>query len=279
MMLEDGTGEEFVNHAGRHELYGAIKKSFLDDANLIDLASGTRNFYSNFIQIHESPAVPGRYYGIDTQEDATHAAGQIVSIDAGPAVNPEVMAVTNVTAKLGFLGSPTGSNVTLYRNPLPLSDGTLMAVSTPATGIDANTSGDPTHPASAYAFRLKTLKPQGALWVVDQILTGGGSAASVSYFAAGQQIIYNGPLWELDAVEIVARTKPAKLLPQVSGVEAGVVSGRQIDLALLQNWLRQNGLALIVSRNVTTRDDIDRQQPFNLKIAHSSTHALTTVPW
>lgn len=270
MMLEDGTGEEFVNHAGRHELCGTFKKSFLDDPNLIDLSVGSRNYYSNFVQVRESGTVPGRYFGIDTQEDGTHAAGQIVSIDAGPAVNPEVMTVTNVTAKLSFFASPNGGSAVVYRNPLPLSDGNLVAVSTPVTGTDTNI-GTATNPVSNYAFRLKSLKLQGALWVVDQVLTGAGSTANVTYYAGGQQLTYNGPLWELDPVEVVARTKPAKLLPQVTGIEAGVINGRQVDVALLQRWLRQKGLALIVSRNVTTRDDIDKQQPYNLQVAGTNT--------
>jgi hypothetical protein len=273
MMLEDGTGEEFVNHAGRHELYAGIKKSFLDDPNLIDLAIGARNFYSNFVQVRESGSVPGRYFGIDTQEDATHASGQIISIDAGPAVNPEAMAVTYVTAKLPFFAGPTGGNAVVYRNPLPMSDGNLVAVSTSVTGTDANT-GTATQPLSAYAFRLKSLKLQGSLWVPDQVLTGAGQTGNVTYYAAGQQMTYNGPLWELDPVEVTARNKPAKLLPQVTGVEAGVISGHQVDVALLQQWMRQQGLALIVSRNVTTRDDIDKQQPFNLQVAGTATKTI-----
>ena len=34
----------------------------------------------------------------------------------------------------------------------------------------------------------------------------------------------------------------------------------------MQDWLRANNLALLVSRNVTSRDRADREQPFNLKI-------------
>jgi len=35
----------------------------------------------------------------------------------------------------------------------------------------------------------------------------------------------------------------------------------------LRSYLVQHNLALLVSRNVTTRDDFDRQQPFNLRVA------------
>src|SRR5262249_33893249 len=37
---------------------------------------------------------------------------------------------------------------------------------------------------------------------------------------------------------------------------------------------RANNLALVVSRNVTTRDAADRQQPFNLRIAGTNTQTV-----
>jgi Hydrazine synthase alpha subunit middle domain len=41
--------------------------------------------------------------------------------------------------------------------------------------------------------------------------------------------------------------------------------------------MRQNNLALLVSRNVTTRDDADHQQPFNLHVFGSSTVTTGTT--
>ena len=42
----------------------------------------------------------------------------------------------------------------------------------------------------------------------------------------------------------------------------------------MQSYLRQQGLALIVGHNVTTRDRSDKQQPFNLRVAGTATQTL-----
>ena len=42
----------------------------------------------------------------------------------------------------------------------------------------------------------------------------------------------------------------------------------------MQSYLRQQGLALIVVHNVTTRDRSDKQQPFNLRVAGTATQTL-----
>jgi hypothetical protein len=44
-----------------------------------------------------------------------------------------------------------------------------------------------------------------------------------------------------------------------------------VDIATFRNFLRTNDLAVIVSRNVTTRDQADEQQPFNLRVAGTTT--------
>jgi len=277
-MNEDGTDEEIVNHAGRHELNNAFNKTFLDDANLVNLSIGSRKYFNNIVMIHESPLVPGRYFGIDCQEDGTHSAGQIVSLDAGPSVNPEAMAVTYVTHpnKLPlFLPTPQASAYDLYRSPVPMSAGNLMAVHASATRSDFNANGNPNTISSAYAFRLRLLQLSGATWIPDVLLTGSGTTANVSYYAAGQTLTFNGTLWELDPVEVVSRTKPnATIASGVKSPEASVFTQKQLNLQLFQNWLLQQNLSLIISRNVTTRDDVDKQQPFNLKIAHSSTQSI-----
>jgi hypothetical protein len=39
-----------------------------------------------------------------------------------------------------------------------------------------------------------------------------------------------------------------------------------VDPQAFRAYLRANGLAVIVMRNVTTRDSADRQQPYNLHV-------------
>lgn len=45
-------------------------------------------------------------------------------------------------------------------------------------------------------------------------------------------------------------------------------------MSAFKSYMKQNNLALIVSRNVTTRDTADRQQPFNLRVPGSTTQTI-----
>jgi hypothetical protein len=53
--------------------------------------------------------------------------------------------------------------------------------------------------------------------------------------------------------------------------EATVFAEEGVDPVRFRADLASRGLALAVSRNVTTRDALDRQQPFNLRVAGSGT--------
>jgi hypothetical protein len=117
--------------------------------------------------------------------------------------------------------------------------------------------------------------------VPDVTLTNNGSvdgstAINVSYFANGQLVMYSGSvkLWELDPVEIVARTKPATVMSSVAGLEQQVFNEEGVDIPTFKNYLRTRNQALVVNRNSTMRDHADRQQPFNLKVAWSATQTI-----
>ena len=79
-------------------------------------------------------------------------------------------------------------------------------------------------------------------------------------------VSYSGPLWELQPVEVRARTRPTKLTSTLDTPEQQAFAQAGVDVAEFQDYMRQNNIALIVSHNVTTRDDADFQQPFNLRI-------------
>ncbi|MEO7548699.1 MAG: hypothetical protein ABIT82_09775, partial [Ramlibacter sp.] len=89
---------------------------------------------------------------------------------------------------------------------------------------------------------------------------------------------HEGELWEMEAVEVVARQRPVRAGPQLEAPEASVFSQQQVDPAAFRNWLVTNNLALIVSRNVTSRDDADRQQPFNLRVPGGVESISTSRP-
>jgi hypothetical protein len=168
--------------------------------------------------------------------------------------------------------TPPPGHTGLYRNPLPMSDGTFVAVHTDEKRLDRN-EGTRSNPVSRYKFRLKTLKQVGGFWVPDQLLTP-GLANNTSYYDPDVFVRYSGELWELDPVEVRPRSKPARIATHLPVPEQQVFTDEGVAVSDLQDYLRQNNLALVVSRNVTTRDHADKQQPFNLQIAGTSTQTL-----
>ena len=85
-------------------------------------------------------------------------------------------------------------------------------------------------------------------------------------------------MWELDPVEVRARPRPPRPTSQIQTPEQQVFADEGIDVADLQRYMRENNLALVVSRNVTTRDDADKQQPFHLRVAGTTTETLPGGP-
>jgi hypothetical protein len=281
---EDGTEEETLNHVGRHELTRYIPQSFKDDPALdtfynVAIRYNT-NWFENFIQMAEDPLHPGTYFGIDAPEFGTHAAGQILTLDGPPTLNPDKMRLNYVTAPSTKSAVPSGQaapadHTGLYRNPLPLSDGQLIAVHTTTKTADHN-SGSTASPASLYDFRLKFITKSGTYYTPDQLLTPGISA-TVSSYNPDTLVTYSGMLWELDPVEVRPRTRPARLSSTLPSPEEQMFAAEQIDIAAFKNFLRTNNLAVIVSRNVTTRDQADKQQPFNLRIAGTTTKTVASA--
>lgn len=265
-ITEDGTDEEVLNHIGRHELVQSIIPSFPGDPNLVTNQIATRwnsNFIGNFFYLREHQTNAGVYYGVDGPDFGTHGSGQIVTLTGPLGMNPSNMFLTYITAKNG------GS---VYRNPTPMSDGTLVAVHTANSGLDSNT-GTATNPVPAYNYRLKLLTNSGGFLTNGTALTP-GSTNPVTYWNGSNLVTYTGTLWELDPVEVRGHTKMNRIVSSIQPLTQQVIDEAGVDTALLQKYLRANNLALLVSYNVTRRDHADRQQPFNLRIA-----GTTNVTW
>lgn len=261
---QDGSEGEILNHLGRHELHSYIERTLTNDDNLVDFYGQLDRFNPNPIlnlfQIKEDGLVPGRYYGVDAPEFGTHAAGPLVRLDAPPTLDADHIQVTYVTRRAE---GDDPSHPGRFREPLPLSNGTLLAVHTADAGEEA---GDNTT-NSSYEFRINVLS-QGAdgFWTAGTPLTT-GLAKSVSYWSPDELINYEGNLWELNPVEVRPRPiPPLTHAPALAAPEQQMVTQAGVDLAALQTYLVQNDLALAVVRNVTERDDFDFQQPFNLRV-------------
>lgn len=269
---QDGSVEETLNHIGRHELHSYFERSFLGDDSLddfIDDISGRTNPnpVENMLQLAEDPNQPGRYYAIDAPEFYTHASGQLVSIQAAPSANADDLVITYHAPRsaAGLYEQEPAAFPGRYRDPLPLSDGQFVAVWTDQWQYAYN-AGTRENPLSNYAFRLQRLSLGAGTATPVEALTPGISK-SVSYWDPDVLVSYSGPLWELSPVEVRARAvPPATAEPSLAVQETEVFEFAGVDPAEFRAFLRARGLGVLVSRNVTARDDADRQQPYNLRV-------------
>ncbi len=278
-MNEDGTSEETINHIGRHELFNYFDVS-MNDAGLsefygVSANRANKNEVENVLQIRESPAQPGTYYAVDAPEFRTHGSGQIVSFAAEPSRTADKIAITYITPR-STRDIPEGAAPAdasgHYRDPLPLADGTLLAVHASELREDAN-EGSRTAPKSRYGFRIRMMAAQNGTYVPGDPLTP-GIQANVSYYDPDALVTYNGELWELNPVEVRARTRPARRTTPLDEPEAKIFREENVDPAAFRASLAARNLAMIVSRNVTTRDAADKQQPYNLRVAGTSTQRI-----
>ena len=286
MVNQDGSGLETLNHIGRHELHSYFDRSLNDDAldEFIAAGSGRTNPNSilNLLHLREraddGPGAVGTYFGIDAPEFYTHSGGQIVSLHAPPGENPDDVTVAYVTHRstASFDDTPDPCHSGFYRNPLPLSDGTVIvahagerSLGQPETRQAAN-EGTRANPVARYRFRLRDLVPAGGGCTGYQkygVTLTPGIVKSLWYWDPDVQVNYvNVAMWELSPVEVRPRPVPPAPSEPVPGPEAGVFASAAVDVGAFRDYLAGRNLALIVSRDVTTRDDADRQQPFNLAV-------------
>lgn len=268
MVNQDGTAEETLNHVGRHELHRYFNRSFNNDPAVHEYdAPPGRAYIENMLQVREDPSAPGRYVGVDAPEFYTHASGQIVRIDGPVGKNPATMSATYLTPKstsLTFDGTPPADFSGHYRNPLPLADGRMVAAHT-AEARPAGNDGTRANPQPRYHFQLKRLSSSGGALTPAENLTNGISK-SISYWDPDVFVSYSGPLWELSPVEVRNRAVPPQTAFALQIPEQQAFATEGVDLELFRDFLRANQLAVLVMRNVTTRDSADQQQPYNLRI-------------
>ncbi len=272
---EDGTDEETLNHIGRQEfaVNQFLQPSFASDNQLTYQARGAISVSDGGIAIantksirddggmfhlREDPTHPGTYFGIAAREFGTLTSDQIIKVTGAPGVNPEAMVLSDVTAIPPPLSVavPGGR----FRNPLPMKSGALIASHTERTVYIPEI--EKTYPTD---FRLRNLVASGNLFVAGTPLTSGINK-SVTWFSPDEPLSYNGPLWEIEPVEVVARARPNKPASLLDAPESAVFAEESVNELTFRNWLKTNNLALIVTRNQTTRDRGDLQQPFNLQV-------------
>jgi hypothetical protein len=275
-MQQDGTGVETLNHIGRHELHDYFDFALNGDPNLHDfyMPPSTRPSILNCFHLAEDPLQAGRYIGTDAPEFYSHSAGQLIALFAPPGRNPDLIAPVHLTHPdtRTQTTTPGPQHSGQYRDPLPLSDGALVAAHTSYTGATANT-GTVSAPQTPFDFRLRKLVPSGAYLAAGPALTS-GITKSVSWWTPDVMASYSGPLWELSPVEVRAQPVPPLGSEPLPAPEQTAFALAGVDPTALRQFLRDRQLALIVGRNVTTRDRADEQQPYNLRVAGTATQTL-----
>ncbi len=270
---EDGTEEETINHIGRHELGGSYRRaSHNNDPNIDDLYyfgdKYNTNTINNFLMISEDPRTNGLFYGIDAPEFGTHSGGQLISLTGATNLNADFMRIRYLTPRA--TSSPADSDTVppnhtgFYRNPLMTTDGYMIAAHTSHKFDEGDT--DREFPTSPFDFRLKFLILSNGYYVPSTPLTGGLTNNSV-YWDPDYLVTHTNNFWELDPVEVVARQRPNRIEPHMAAPELTAFANAGVDVDSFKKYLKTHELALVVSRDVTTRDTNDQIQPFNLRVA------------
>lgn len=283
MAHQDGTGLEVLNHLGRHELAGYIApaRTYLD-------YGGVENDLDLFLHISEDPTAPGTYLGIRCPEFGTRAAGQVVAVTAPPGANADTIPITYLTHPatgtiVGEGEPPSADHVGMFRDPVRTVDGTLLASHTTNTRAEDETVMNPRSPepytlSSRNDFAIRRLVPgaNGYLTVGPRLMAT-PIVEAVSYFDNDRYRVvrYEGPLWELQPIEVLPRSVPPTTSEPLPAIEEAVLSDElgEDGVEALRAWLRARDLALLSSRDVTVR--ADRQQDFDLAIAWSGHQTAT----
>lgn len=256
-MNQDGTGELTLNHIGRQELayLGFVGKTFVGDPSLRDGSNDPPLFQNRkqiredggIFHVREDPAAPGTYYGIYAREFGSLTSDQIIRFNGEPSLNAEQMKFSNAT--------PVDLSGGRYRNPLPMSSGHMVASYTPSAVV-----------REGIGLRLHALNrnPDGTFTPGDPLTPG--IHKTISWWDPDTKVNFSGLLWEMEAVEVIARQRPQASSSPIDPLEKAVLAEEQVDEAALRAWMIANKLALIVTRNQTSRDRGDKQQPFNLEV-------------
>lgn len=271
---QDGTAALTLNHVGRHELHSYFTRSFTNDANLRDFTPAGGNAYRllNLLHLAEDPTQPGRFYALNAPEFGTLSGGQIIRFNGAMGANPDQIQLQSVTHPDTGGTTATANHSGHYRNPLPLSDGSVIASHTASTGL-ARELGTRANPNPSHKYRLTRLSvaSNGSLAASATPLLGStGIVRRIEYWDPDVRVTYEGPMWELGAVEVRARPVPPQTAESMESPEQAAFARAGVNPQAFREFLRERQLGVVVMRDVTTRDRADRQQPFNLRVDGSS---------
>jgi hypothetical protein len=263
---QDGTGEETLNHVGRHELHDFFNVSFNNDPSLFDfipyLGRPNVNVVRNTFMLDEdpNPINTGRYIAIDAPEFGTYNAGQIIAFELPVGARPDLVSVDYITHPDTRNPGTGATHSGFYRDAITLANGTVLSSHT-STTHDNNTPFET-------PFTLKTLAQTGSYLAADAAIATLPDVA-ISFWSPDVMVNFTGQLWQFQPVEVITRAVPPITAMQLETPELQVMNEENVDVINFQSYLRNHDLAVVVMRDVTTRDSTDQQQPFNLRVPSS----------
>jgi hypothetical protein len=256
---QDGTGEEVLNHLGRHELASYFQPRLTTDPRIVEFFRLDRptetaiDADGGALHLAENPRAAGCFVATESREFGTHSGGRLLRWCAPPSMNPEDVVVSIVAEDAGH-----------YRDPMFLDTAAqaIIASHTSAANLvtDRGDIADPT-----YRYRLKVLVPaaNNLMQAAAQPLTDDATMTRNVQFGT---FAYNEPMWELSPVEVRARPAPPSTGFALFPPEQSAFQQAGVDPQSFREYLVANGLGVIVVRDATSRDQADHQQPFNLRV-------------
>lgn len=285
----DGSGEEVLNHLGRHELVHYFDPSLQRAGNGLVPHSNPRprvETVENMLHPEEDPQRAHRYYFVDAPHFQKQSSGRLLYLDAEPGESPDLLRLVPLTSPQAIFPGAADYDGDRFRDPLPLAAGGLLASHANPCGGDpacnddtADLDPDAERFAPNYRFRLhwlRQLDDDPYLELAEAVTPLISRRLRMYGVRQGGAILFDGPLSQLDAVELRPRPRPPQTVAApLPAPELQVFAEEGVDPQRFQDDLRQRDLALMVVRDVTTRDRHDRQQPFNLQV-HGSAHGSLT---
>ncbi|HEX6928354.1 MAG TPA: hypothetical protein VF267_03820 [Gammaproteobacteria bacterium] len=266
-ITQDGLQCETYRHTGLQETGGFIEKSLRDDPKLATIETTKVRIPDGFFlnQVFDDEKTGFEVVtGVVSPEFGTHKAGSLLQfIDTQVASKP-VLHENGDAVEFKALTDPEDDRH-LYRDPVFLSDGTLIAAVSRRPETGDRTFG-------AFDFTLYLLKKDAdtGFYEPSEPLLEKGIVREFDYWEENGGIDlhrFSGRLWEIEAQEVIARTEPAiPAEPLLEDPELDAFSAAGVDPDDFRKYLRDNNLAVIVIRNATSRDEADSTQPFNLVV-------------
>src|SRR5690606_16846178 len=133
----------------------------------------------------------------------------LVRVTGAPTLNAEQMTITDATA----------ASIGRVRNPLPMTTGQVVVSHTSRTNVETG----------SVSLRLREMEIDTDGKLIPGAALTPGITKSITWWDPDNQASFNGELWEIEPVEVVARQRPPAPTSQLASAERAVLESEQVD--------------------------------------------------